>query len=785
MSSQARALLSAHEKPSLWTVWSRASLAWVFGLCLPLVALAVHFKLIRIAQRRIEVGPAEIVDLFVSDVSTLLAWTFVSLGLVAWAERRSMRVLVHVGLQAFGVLYAAVLLGAHGYFMSTGSSLDFPMLSFSLAHFEETSKVIGSAKSVGRVVAFGAAVVGVIVLPWLFASFAKKQRVPRLSNRWLALLHTWSFAGLFLAVAIGARSEQGLDLTRDPFLNIALTMNVTADAEDREVVLRAKQRPTGAKAVAPGATTQKKNVVVILLESTGAWATSLYEGPHATTPFLAELGAKSVVLERMYAVEPHTSKALSTTLCGIEPRPGFGITESVPGGILGKCLPDLLKTQGYRTAYFQGATREFEARPQLVRNLGFDHFVSGDQLPKEGLKRANYFGYEDRQLLPPLYKFIDEQAKDKSKPFMLTVLTNQPHHEYLSVPHYGNEKFVSDTLKNRYLNAVRYDDFVMRELFAKFESAGLMDNTIFLILGDHGEGFGEHGRYAHDDTIYEEGLHIPFLIHDRSGKREPARIEGLYNELDVVPTVLDLLDLQIVEGSYIGRSVFAAAPERPIYAACYNENKCIARLEGNLKYIHHFDRQRDELFDISRDPLERKNLLKQRPDEGERMRADVLDWYRQTRAMYREVTGRVASLYVSAQPPKVEKSRRYRFGSAVEYLGYSTDLSKVKPGGTVTVTYHFRVLSRLPEGYRLFIHGYDGSRRFTWDHVPVERMHPEEDWRAGQYVSDPHRIRIPKNWRSNKVLVRGGFWKPRGERLLVSPKLKNNDPVLAEIDVER
>ena len=467
--------------------------------------------------------------------------------------------------------------------------------------------MIGSAKSPGRVAAFFAAEAGVLILPWLFARFATPHRGARVSDRWLALLHTWTLAGLLLAIAIGVRSEQGLDLTRDPLLNIALTLGTKQDVDDVELLERARRRPRGASVLLPSESTKKKNVVIILLESTGAWATSLYGGPHATTPFLDELAKKAIVVDGMHAVEPHTTKALATTLCGIEPRPGIGIAESVPGGILGKCLPDLLRPFGYRSALFQAATGEFEDRPQLVRNMGFDLFTSGDELKHEGLKKSNYFGYEDRILVEPLAAYVTK-AKADATPFVLAVLTNQAHHDYLVVKTYGYKQFNPEVFKNRYLNAVRYDDFMLRDLFGRFESAGILNDTIFFILGDHGEGFGEHGRYAHDDTIYEEGLHIPLIIYEPGGTRPPGRRAGLYNELDVTPTVLDMLGYRVAQGSYVGRSIFADGPERVLYAACYNDDKCLARFEGSKKLVHHFDRQRDELFDLAQDPSERKNL---------------------------------------------------------------------------------------------------------------------------------------------------------------------------------
>ena len=68
-----------------------------------------------------------------------------------------------------------------------------------------------------------------------------------------------------------------------------------------------------------------------------------------------------------------------------------------------------------------------------------------------------------------------------------------------------------------------------------------MTSTVFVLLGDHGQGFGEHGRNGHDNAIYEEGLRIPLLIHDPQRYKQGTRLEGPVSQLDILPTVADLL----------------------------------------------------------------------------------------------------------------------------------------------------------------------------------------------------------------------------------------------------
>ncbi len=70
-------------------------------------------------------------------------------------------------------------------------------------------------------------------------------------------------------------------------------------------------------------------------------------------------------------------------------------------GIPARCLPDLLRDQGYRTAFFQSATEDFERRGQVVVNRGYEAFYPVETMDKGGFEKANYFGYEDDVMLEP------------------------------------------------------------------------------------------------------------------------------------------------------------------------------------------------------------------------------------------------------------------------------------------------------------------------------------------------------------------------------------------------
>jgi arylsulfatase A-like enzyme len=114
---------------------------------------------------------------------------------------------------------------------------------------------------------------------------------------------------------------------------------------------------------------------------------------------------------------------------------------------------------------------------------------------------------------------------------------------------------------------------------------GLYDDTIFVIYGDHGEGFGEHDLNQHDNTIYEEGIRIPLIIHDPMRFHSGERVMTLTNETDILPTVSDLLGYEVEGGEYPGRSLLASSKEdRTLFFSCFDDYRCLASLKGEEKY---------------------------------------------------------------------------------------------------------------------------------------------------------------------------------------------------------
>jgi arylsulfatase A-like enzyme len=359
-----------------------------------------------------------------------------------------------------------------------------------------------------------------------------------------------------------------------------------------------------------------------------------YDESLATTPFLDELAGSGLLAERAYTPVPHTSKASVSVNCGIFPHLVQPTTESEPDGIPVPCLADLLQERGYATVLFQSSTKDFENFEGLVKNFGYEEYYPLESMDTEGFERSNYFGYEDDIMLEPSEEWLREH---RNEPFVAEYLTGTGHHDYQPPSRYGRRDFSEDELVNRYLNSIRYLDFFVKNLIDQYKGLGLYENTIFVIYGDHGEGFGEHGRFQHDDVVWEEGLRVPLIIHAPGWFGNGERVRGLSNHTDVLPTVLEMLGYEVKNGEYPGYSLLRPLPEdRALTFGCFHEEQCLASIEGSEKYIHHYGNQPDELFDLAQDPAEWRNLAAgERPEEINERREELLRWRSEVNAAYR------------------------------------------------------------------------------------------------------------------------------------------------------
>lgn len=635
----------------LYGLLSRKDWVYLAALLVPLVCYDLALKLVRVLGQLQTAGTLEVLGLMRSDLLFNLGYAVFWIGVFTAFRRGMPRKITAILFHVTSVFVVLLTTSAHVYFLKTGSMLEYGVVAYSVTNLNELKGLIGSHAPTSLLLGLVPVLLYLALGPWLLSRLVGRSHgatprsdTPRdtLSRRpepsllypVSAFLLALGFVGFSISGA-GAGPE-GRSFARDAVVNLAMSKvhkgEVASHLQASNVT--PFERPTDTRLV-PTPGTQKKNVVFIHLESTRAESVTPYNPDLNTTPYLNELAKRSIFAGDAYTIVPHSSKALTAINCGIYPHLTNEITEAKPGGVPANCLPKLLGQQGYNTVTFQSATSKFEDRSGLLDNLGYQQFFPLESLPKKGFEKANYFGKEDNIMLKPSEQWI---KKHSDRPFMMNYIGVTGHDGYLPLKRYGTKHYTDDAKLNRYLNDLNYLDHYVKNVMDMYKRLGLYDNTVFVIYGDHGEGFGEHGLYQHDNTIYTEGIKIPLMVVDPGGRyRYGKTVSTPTNELDIMPTVLNLLGYKATDGGgYKGRSMLATPDEhRTLHFSCWDDYTCLASVKDNKEYIYFFGNKPAEVYDLQKDPQEKNDIADTIPREmlNER-RAELLQWYSKVNATY-------------------------------------------------------------------------------------------------------------------------------------------------------
>ncbi|TRW94361.1 LTA synthase family protein [Candidatus Methylobacter oryzae] len=387
----------------------------------------------------------------------------------------------------------------------------------------------------------------------------------------------------------------------------------------------------------PTANTRRLNVVIVMLESVRANATSVYNPSLRNTPFMNDLSKKSLVADQMYAVTPRTSSAWVSVLNGAYPGTNSALmywSNQESKHPTFASLPRLLRKSGYQSAFFTPTHLAYENEAQLLSNIGFDKIASEKNYNGTLYEHVSEWGFEDRAMINPILSWVDSQQEANS-PFLLTVMTNVGHQNYKIPSTWNRQKFTDSNNEeySNYLNCIAYIDDFLKRLFNEFQRRGLFQNTIFFILGDHGDSFGEHGTKLRALSMYEEALHIPMIIFAPSLFSDGESIVGPRQQVDILPTIADMLGFSIRDHSLPGISLLRDNPkDREIYYGSALDEVSIGMRKGSRKYVYNFDSAPMEVFDLEQDPLEQHDLGGEiSEEEAHSVKNQMLMWYGATR----------------------------------------------------------------------------------------------------------------------------------------------------------
>jgi len=447
------------------------------------------------------------------------------------------------------------------------------------------------------------------------------------------------------------------------------------------------------------------NVLLITIDTLRADHLSCYGYEGIRTPNIDRLAEEGILFELAISQSPWTLPSVASIVTGLYPT-SCGAGEHVWHGTHKLQTPiyaavptiaEILRNNGYNTTAF--VTNHFVGSRYGFAK-GFDEYLN--------VHESDYRSYlAMHRLLSRLARRWDKPAIEDSadiitskacrwlengvsEPFFLWVHYLDPHDYWvyqkidLAPGYNGSLRRELDLaraksgsymmtpedigyLKSLYDGNILYTDRKIGEILETLSQLRLDDRTLIVMTSDHGEEFLDHGFFDHGHTMYDELIHVPLLLRLPGRLAAQRSVETQVRLVDVVPTVLEILDLDPVD-NLDGASLLPVIegkerPHRPAFSErlLYFEQRKAIR-DGQYKYVLFAESGREELYDLQRDPDELYNLAQFDQETAEVMQSLLLSHvHRSEEQAQRRVDTEQVAL---RRPSRVEMQRLKALGYA-------------------------------------------------------------------------------------------------------------------------
>lgn len=398
-----------------------------------------------------------------------------------------------------------------------------------------------------------------------------------------------------------------------------------------------------------------QRVVLVTIDTLRADHLGMYGYPRNISPFLDELAGESVRFDNAYASSSNTMPSHTSLFTSLFPAQ-HGTTKNGDGlhdGVL--TMAEVFHDHGYATAGFSTVGflsplgRGFDVFEPKRRSLEpasglVDEAVAWlESLPPERPFFLWLHLFDVHQWMRP--KFLDPrqaklaEATSSLSPQELIAYWHEQQGIELD-PWDSEDDFL--LYMNRYDGQILLVDAQLRRLYDVVQSNGLLDQGLWVVTADHGEGLGSHGLRGHGARIYDEQLRVPLLLHFADGRYAGTVVRPLVRHVDLLPTLAELLGVDLDRQVFpvAGRSLLPLLeghepesenryaygqrrePDETRLAQGWEEGDMVSLQNLRRKYIFHSHAD-DEFFDLENDPLELRNLAGTHSREEERLRVTL------------------------------------------------------------------------------------------------------------------------------------------------------------------
>jgi len=350
--------------------------------------------------------------------------------------------------------------------------------------------------------------------------------------------------------------------------------------------------------------TPRRDIFLITIDTLRADHVHCYGYEHIQTSSLDQLAKQGVRFTQAFTPSPITNSSHASILTGLLPS-SHGVSDfGVPLATSHLTLAEALKKRGYQTAAFIGAVilDSKALAPGLDR--GFEFY---DNFPRTTESKSRWGRLERRgmEVVEHAETWLNAHP---AGPHFVWVHLYDPHDPYEPPPPY------SETYKDRlYDGEIAYADSALGQFLAYLKKQGWYERSLIVVVGDHGEGLGEHHEDTHGIFLYDSTTHVPLLVKLPEEREAGRTVEAQVRTTDIMPSILEVLGVPLptnLDGESLGRFLAGMeAPPRTVFGETDYPLRFgwaplrSVRREG-LKFI---EAPKPELYDLRADPGELRN----------------------------------------------------------------------------------------------------------------------------------------------------------------------------------
>jgi phosphoglycerol transferase MdoB-like AlkP superfamily enzyme len=360
----------------------------------------------------------------------------------------------------------------------------------------------------------------------------------------------------------------------------------------------------------------KPNIVIFILESFGREYSGAfnkdtkipnYEG---YTPFIDSLAQHSLIFTNAYANGYKSIHGMSSIIAGIPSFKDAFTSSPYPKQKI-ESLVSTLKSQGYDTSFFHGAPNGSMGFLGFGNILGFDHYYGKTEYNNDA-DFDGVWGIWDE----PFFQYFNAELTKKKQPFMATLFSVSSHEPY-QVPEKYKDKFPKGKVNIN--QCIGYTDHALKEFFAAAKKEPWFNNTIFVMVADHGNtiAYDEYLKEGYKNTV-------PILFYSSNKKYVGVNTDWA-QQIDIYPTLLDMIGYKKPFRSW-GRSLISDK-QIPPFVIKYSSN-LYQFMMGN--YVCTFDGSKVVGYYTKDDKNLEHNLIRNKTPEmeaiGQRCKAFIQDY---------------------------------------------------------------------------------------------------------------------------------------------------------------